>query len=290
MFHNVETRLFLSVIRPRRVGCKNPPVSDASPSTDDAPGAPRSGTQSVERAIAVLECFAGADRSLGLTEIARAVALTPSTVHRLLRALIGAGYVEQEPTTEHYRLGIGIAVLGQRALEHSGYHLARPVLDQLSARTGESVSLGIRRGHEVVVIERASGAAPLRFDHPAGAEIAMHSSAMGKVLLAFSPGPIVDGVTELLPLQRFTECTHTTVSELTAELERVLELGYATNIEERHAGVCGVAAPVRARSGIAHAAVGLQGPSVRLTPERLAELAPTVSAAAGEIAALVIRI
>ena len=94
----------------------------------------------------------------------------------------------------------------------------------------------------------------------------------------------------MLPLERFTAATHTTLTELTTELERVLERGYATNVEERHAGVCGVAAPVRARSGIAHAAVGLQGPSVRLTPERLVELAPTVTAAAGEIAALVIRI
>ena len=130
----------------------------------------RSGTQSVERAIAVLECFASSDRPLGLTEIARAVGLTPSTAHRLLRALIAARYVEQDPTTEHYRLGLGVAVLGQRALEQSGYNLARPILERLSADTGESTSLGIRRGTEVVVIERTSGSASLRFDHPAGAK------------------------------------------------------------------------------------------------------------------------
>ena len=54
--------------------------------------------------------------------------------------------------------------------------------------------------------------------------------------------------------------------------------------------MCGIAAPVRARSGVAHAAIGVQGPSVRLTPDRLHELAPLVTAAADEVAALVIRV
>ena len=63
----------------------------------------------------------------------------------------------------------------------------------------------------------------------------------------------------------------------------------ATNIEERLVGVCGIAAPVRSRSGVAHAAIAVQGPSVRLTPERVRELAPIVMAAATEVEALVIR-
>jgi len=227
---------------------------------------------------------------LGLSEIARAVGLTPSTAHRLLRALIAAGYVEQEPTSEHYRLGLGVAVLGQRALEHSGYNLARSVLEQLATDTGESASLGIRRGTEVVVIERASSPAALRFDHPTGAEIAMHASAMGKVLLAFSTNAIAAEVEALGRLERFTDATRTAHDDVVADLEQVATLGFATNIEERHVGVCGLAAPVRARSGVAHAAIAVQGPSVRLTPARLAELAPVVIAAAAEVASLVIRI
>ena len=55
-------------------------------------------------------------------------------------------------------------------------------------------------------------------------------------------------------------------------------------------GVCGIAAPVRSRSGVAHAAIAVQGPSVRLTPERVRELAPIVMAAATEVEALVIRV
>jgi len=195
------------------------PVDQTSPV--GGPTGPRSGTQSIERAVALLECVGASERSLGLSEIARAVGLTPSTTHRLLRALVVAGYVEQEPTTEQYRLGLGIAVLGQRALEHAGYHVAKPVLDDLSARTGESVSLGIRRGDEVVVIEQAASASPLRFDHPAGTELAMHASAMGKVLLANSARSIEGEIALLAKFDRFTERTITAPDDVVAELTAI---------------------------------------------------------------------
>ena len=225
------------------------PVDQTSPV--GGPTGPRSGTQSIERAVALLECVGASERSLGLSEIARAVGLTPSTTHRLLRALVVAGYVEQEPTTEQYRLGLGIAVLGQRALEHAGYRVAKPVLDGLSAWTGESVSLGIRRGNEVVVIEQAASASPLRFDHPAGAELALHASAMGKVMLANAARSIEREVALLATFDRFTDRTITSPDAVVAELTAVRDRGWATNVEERHLGVCGIAAPILARSGVA---------------------------------------
>lgn len=249
----------------------------------------RSGTQSVERAIAILECLRLADRSLALSEIARETDLAVSTTHRLLRALGKAGYVEQDHSSEQYRLGIGIAVLGQRAIESSGYQLARPILAALSERTGESASLAIRRGAEVVVIDRVTGHAPLRFDHPTGAELAAYASAMGKALLAHSTSTIEAEVDQIHSLERFTQHTITDRDALVAELTATAARGYATNNEERYDGVSAVAAPVLSASGRAHAAIGLQGPSIRLTPTQLQELAPLVQDAATEVASLVIR-
>ena len=238
----------------------------------------------------MLECLGASEASLTLTEIARRVGLSASTTHRLLRALAHAGYVDQDHSTDQYGLGLGVAVLGQRAIERSGYQLARPVLAALSERTGESASLAVRRGAQVVVLDRVAGPAPLRFDHPAGAELAVHASAMGKVLLAFSGTSIADEVRTLDTLDTFTAKTIVDRRALTAELADVSERGHATNTEERYDGVSGIAAPVRSTSGSAHAAVGLQGPSIRLTPLALASLAPLVKSAADEVATLLIRL
>jgi IclR family acetate operon transcriptional repressor len=244
----------------------------------------RSGTQTVERAIAILETFQGAKPSLGITEIARTVGLNVSTTHRLVKALVNAGYMEQETTSERYRLGLGIAVIGQRALEHSGYHLAKPILNSLVEATGESCSIGIRRDQQVVVIERTVSVQPLRFDHPAGAEILLHASGMGKTLLAFGPATPKDAIAGLRGLPRYTTRTITTRVALLTELEAVRKRGYATNVEERYDGVSGIAAPILDADGVAHAAIGVQGPSLRLTAARLKELAPLIRRAAAEIA------
>ena len=212
-----------------------------------------------------------------LTEIARAVGLNVSTAHRLVRALCHGGFMEQEAESERYRLGFAIAVLGQRALEQSGYHLAQPILARLATTTGESASLGIRRGDEVLVLERAASVQPLRFDHPTGAEIHLHASAMGKVLLAFAPGSPKETVAALHPMERYTGHTITSRAALVQELTTIREQGFATNREERYEGVCGVAAPVTAgpviaELGVAHAAVGIQGPSLR---QAMAETLPS---------------
>ena len=231
---------------------------------DRRPAGPRSGTQSVERAIAVLECFAGAERSLGRhrdrprrrTHAEHGAPLAAGADRGRVR---GAGADDRAlPARDRHR--------GARAARPGALRLPprRPVLDDLSARTGESVSLGIRRGHEVVVIERAAGASPLRFDHPAGAELAMHASAMGKVLLAYSAA-IVEREVALLatvrPIHRRTITAQTTGDRAEGDL------GTRVRHQRRGAPRRGVRGrrPGPARSGVAHAAVGLQGPSVRLT-------------------------
>jgi IclR family transcriptional regulator, acetate operon repressor len=249
----------------------------------------RPGTQAVERAIAILECFRSDPSALGITDIARNVGLNVSTAHRLMRALVAAGFMEQDPITERYRLGIEVAVLGQRALEQAGYHLAKPILTRLADRTGESVSLGVRRNHEVVVIERASSPQPLRFDHPSGAELQLHASGMGKVLLAFGDIAPESAIAQLRDLPRFTDHTICTVSALGHELAQVRAQGYAVNHEERYDGVNGVAAPVLGPAGVARAAVGVQGPAVRMTAARIEEIAALVRAAADDIAALALK-
>ncbi|MCU1396582.1 MAG: Transcriptional regulator, IclR family [Ilumatobacteraceae bacterium] len=244
----------------------------------------RTGAQSIERAISVMQCFRSDPGDLGITEIARSTGLNLSTAHRIVRALCAAQFMEQDQDSERYRLGPALLVLGQRALEHSGFSSALPILERLAETTGESTSLGIRRGNEVIVVLAAASRQRLRFDHAAGAGIGLHASGMGKVLLAFSGESARTVVDELPSLDQYTPSTVTSRPALVAELEGIRTIGYATNREERYTGVFGVAAPVLDRRGRARAAVGVQGPTVRLTGTSFDELATLVREAADEIA------
>jgi IclR family transcriptional regulator, acetate operon repressor len=252
---------------------------------DHAVSEPRSGAQSVERALAILRAFETASGDLGVTEIASRAGLSVSTAHRLTRALCAGGLLRQDPRTERYQLGPSLVVLGHRAGESLGYGRALPVLEELARTTGESVNLGIRSGNDVLVVLDVASDQPLRFEQAPGTRVPIHTSAMGKCLLAFSGDPARQ-VKELRRLERLTDRTITTHDALMDELERTRQRGWALNDEERHPGVRAVAAPVVAADGSVVAAVAVQGPVVRLAEPQVPELAARLVEATARIAPL----
>ena len=246
----------------------------------------RSGAQSVERALAVLRCFEQADGSLGVSELAAATGLSVSTAHRLTRALCAGGLLMQDPRSERYQLGPMLVVLGRRAEQLLGYSRALPTLKALAEATGESVNLGVRADAEVLVVLAVPSAQPLRFDQLAGSRVPIHTSAMGKCLLAYAPS--ADPLRELPRLSRVTERTITRREELAAELQRTRDYGWALNNEERNPGVRAVAAPVLDTNRVATAAVAVQGPALRLPDERLEAVARQVVESAEALAPLLV--
>lgn len=246
--------------------CEDAGVTDAPASQ------PRSGAQAVERALAVLRCVEADDSGVGITEIAQRASLTVSTAHRLARTLTEAGLLIQDPRTEHYQLGPTLVVLGRKAEQRLGYQQALPLLEKLAAATGESINLGIRAGNEVRVVLDVVSRQPLRFSQAPGSRVPMHVSAMGKCLLANS-GDIDDEIRRLGDLVQATHRTITDRDQLRAELELVRERGWALNDEERNPGVRAIAAPVLQPDGGVLGAVAVQGPTVRITDDRLPELA-----------------
>lgn len=250
----------------------------------EAPRAVRSGAQSVERALSVLLCF-DEDEDVGISEIAQRAGLSLSTAHRLTRALVDAGLVAQDPRTERYHLGPALVVLGRRAEERLGINRALPALQALAERTGESVNLGIRSADAVLVVLDVASRQPLRFDQAPGSRVPVHTSAMGKCLLAFSVG-VEDPVRGLPELQPHTARTITDRDELRRELDRVRQQGWALNDEERNPGVRAVAGPVLDVAGRAVAAIAVQGPVLRIADDRLEALAADIAETARQVAPL----
>lgn len=261
--------------------CEDAGVSDRS-------SPPRSGAQAVERALAVLRCVEADEEShvgVSISELAQRTGLTVSTAHRLARTLTEAGLLYQDPRTERYQLGPALVVLGEKAARRLGYQHALPLLEELAAATGESINLGIRAGNEVRVVLDVVSRQPLRFNQESGSRVPMHVSAMGKCLLAGAE----DIEAEIVALGDLVKATHRTITDrdqLRAELELVRERGWALNDEERNPGVRAIAAPVPAPDGGVLGAISIQGPTVRITDDRLPELAALLDKTTHRVAPL----
>ena len=240
----------------------------------------RSGTQAIDRALGLLRVFETAGSDLGITALAAASGLSVSTTHRLVKALVVAGLVAQDPATERYHLGAGLVALGRRAESRLGFDRWMSVLEGLARRTGESASLGTRLGPEVLIAAHVPSAQALRFDAGTGSRVPIHASAMGKMLLALTDDPESE-VAALGELERYTDRTFTDPAALVAELTVIRRRGWSLNDGERHDGVRAVAIAIRNGGGLAPSAVAVQGPALRLTDDRLETVAAELRAAVG---------
>ena len=244
------------------------------------------GTQAIGRTFAVLELFRDRGGDLGISEIAAALGLSASTVHRIVRALVDRGYLAQHEANERYYLGRSAVLLGHAASHGLGLDLAQSVLERLSEVSGESVNLGVRDAEEMVVVIRAESKQPLRFSQAPGSRLPVYASAMGKLTLSLA-GSIEDEVGALpTPLRALTAKTITSPARLRKELESIRRRGFSIDDEEAIPGVRCLAVPVPSPHGTPVAALGVQGPAVRMTRERIKDLAPAAHRAATEIAQL----
>jgi DNA-binding IclR family transcriptional regulator len=242
-----------------------------------------SSVQSISRAFAVLSVLGAGP--LGVTEVADRAGLPKSTAARLLATLVGEGAVEQVPGDSSYRLGPRLITLaGGFSLVRSLTAIARPVLAELAAASGEAAGLGIPDGDLVHYIDQVDTPNPVVVRDWTGARAPLHAVSSGQVLLAFRTPNAIDRYLEG-PLERFTDHTLAEPDALRARLHDVRRHGYAWAITEFDGDITSVAAPIADGSGEVIAAVHVHGPAYRFpTPGREAELAESVVTAAARIA------
>jgi IclR family acetate operon transcriptional repressor len=240
------------------------------------------GLRSVSRALRSLELIAEAGE-LGVTELGRRLGVHKATASRLAATLAERGMVERNPATDRYRLGFGLIRLAGAAM--AGLDLvtsARPTLEDLAARTRETVTVGVLSGDEVVSIDQVTGTRSIVSVSWVGRRTPLHTTSTGKVLLAFMD----DQERErrlAKPLERTTRRSITDPSELRAQLAAVRRRGYAQTLEELEDGLNAVAAPIRQANGRVVAALSVSGPAFRMRPVDLPRIARATMEAAGAI-------
>lgn len=241
--------------------------------------------RTIFRASTLLQALKADRSSRGarLTELAQQCGFEKSTTHRLLSALIAEGLVEQDPDTERYRLGIALLELGMAVHQRLDIRQeALPVLRGLADRAQETIHLGVARGVHVVYLDKVESPHAFQMRSRVGERMPLHSTGIGKAILAFS------GEAELAEviaagLERRTANTILDSEELRIEMQRIRVRGHSTDVEENEEGVRCVAAPIFDHRLSVVAAISIAGPVFRFTESRMAELGSQVVTAAQEI-------
>jgi IclR family acetate operon transcriptional repressor len=231
------------------------------------------GAQSIDRAAQLLVGVLDAEGPIGTSELAAGADLPKSTASRLLSALDHHGLVQQDGERGRFRPGPVLLRFAQRGLvERHLVELAQPMLHALSDASGETINLAVPGPAGVGHLAQIESRHFLGTGQWVGRMVPLHATAVGKVLLAFGGATLPRG-----PLAALTDRTIVDPDRLAHQLDVVRASGYAVTIDELEDGLSAMAAPVLSADGTALAALSISGPSLRLTPQRIAELHPTIA-------------
>jgi IclR family KDG regulon transcriptional repressor len=240
--------------------------------------------QSVSHALDVLEQFNGNVEEIGVTDLSKRLKLHKNNVFRLLATLEARGYIEQNKTTENYRLGLRCLQLGQTFIQQMGLLLqARATLQELVRTTKESAFVAIKKGADVIPLDFVEPARAVRAVSFLGTVLPAHCTGSGRIYLAFgAEGELGRDVAE--HLKSYTSKTLVDRRKLLEQLAKVTASGYAEDHGEFLEEVSSVAVPVRDYTRTLVGTLAVVGPSHRVTEERVTqEIAPVILKAGNEL-------
>ncbi|QIZ35302.1 IclR family transcriptional regulator [Saccharopolyspora sp. ASAGF58] len=220
------------------------------------------------RALSVLTAFDIEHARLTLTAIARRAEIPLATAHRLVRELEMWGALERDGEGR-YTIGLRLWEIGLLAPVNSRLReIALPFMQDLCQSTHDNVHLAVRDGMEVVYVEKLTSPRAVSIISRIGGRLPLHSTSVGKVLLAHAPSVVMHQYCER-GLSRFTAYTITEPGRLGRELQTVRSRGFAQANEEMTLGNCSVAVPVHDADGVVVAALGVVAHSVRAEVSKL---------------------
>lgn len=239
------------------------------------------GVQSLERAFMLLELMADAGGEVALSQLAAESGLPLSTIHRLVRTLVARGYVRQLPS-RRYALGPRLIHLGESSSRTMGTW-AKPHLSRLVDAIGETANLAMLDGDRVVYAAQVPSRHSMRMFTEVGRRVHLHSTGVGKVLLAQLPAATARALVVSAGMPGRTEHTVTDPDVLMAQLPGIAAQGYALDDGEQEIGVRCVAVPVP--GGPSSTAISVSGPAERVSMEAVPRIVPLLTAAAAALAA-----
>jgi DNA-binding IclR family transcriptional regulator len=232
--------------------------------------------------LTVLETLG--DAEMTLTELSERLREPPTVVFRVLKTLEEGGYIEQEPTTKKYSLGVRLWELGAKAIKRMQLvDTARPVLKWLVQMTKETAALSVSQGVHVVYLDIVEGSEPIRVHAEHGARAPLYATASGKAILAHR----ADLVRQVVKtgLKGLTPTSITRPSQLRQALDEVRKTGLSVNRGEQRSDISAVAAPIFNGRGECVAAVSVSVPTERFRDNHPETIMRHVRTASDEVSA-----
>ncbi|MBN2125797.1 MAG: IclR family transcriptional regulator [Deltaproteobacteria bacterium] len=224
-------------------------------------GQTRYRVQALERALDLLDCFTFQDRDMNLSELVQKTGLHKATVKRLVSNLASRGYLQQDPVSKRYQLGLRLFELG--GIVFSSLNLreaAASPMTRLQNETGATVLLGIALDDQLVYVGKREGLGMIRISSDIGWRRPLHYGMLGMVLLAYRDPEDVRRILKKTPLEAHTPFSITDEDAFSIRLEQIRNQGYVVEKEEAVEGIIGAAAPVRNYSRQVVAALGIALP------------------------------
>lgn len=243
------------------------------------------GMQALTRGLFVIDMIAESDKPQRFTSLLDQSGLPKGTLHRILQTLVDERYLALDAQLQTYRLGSRPFELAHRVWDQFDLRgAAEPELVRLQDLTGETIRLGILSEGEVLYVDQRANRQPIRISNGVGSRAALHATAMGKAIAAHLGTADRHRLIEEKMLTAFTGRTVVSGGDLDQQLNIIKARGYAISVEEMHEGISAVAAPILDHQAEPLGAIGIVGPSFRLTEEKLHELGREVIEAARRIA------
>lgn len=238
---------------------------------------------SLSKALKVLGLFNDERRELSLSEVARLLETKPGTVYPILYTLQAHGYLARDIYSKRFRLGLKILIQANYLLSSLDIReQAKPILRRMARELSVNAHLAVLHEREVLYLDREEAAPGVVLTSIMGRRVPLHSTALGKVLLAFNPeieGYVFDGHT----LEAKTSKTLIEPKALRAEITQVRNQGFAVDNEEFHEGNICIAAPIKNYRSTVVAAISISFAKAQLEHECLDDLICKIVHGATEI-------
>ncbi|WP_203333658.1 IclR family transcriptional regulator [Planococcus beigongshangi] len=240
--------------------------------------------QSVDRAMHILDLFDDYNKEIKLIEIAERMELHKSTVHSLLKTLQKHHYIEQNSENGKYTLGMKLFERGNYVIQSLDLRtVAKEDLVNLSKETGRTVHLVILDGKEGIYIDKVENSNATIFYSRIGRRVPLHSSGVGKALIAFKKANELESIMKGYEFTKQTTQTLTDKKSLLKELENVRKQGFAIDNEENEPGVYCVALPIKDHNGQVVAAISSSTTASHITQEDIKNIVDSLKKAADNI-------